>query len=307
MRVDCPSCATRYEIADEKVAGKLAKLRCKRCGELVLIDARPPPEPPARTGERNESSVLFSLAMLARHEPPKAPEPAPAADIVNLSAGGPFAPALAPPVLPVQPEEPRSSAPAWAAAALAALVVAGLAIAAATLRRDAAPRPPGRAPAAPPPPATTAAPTPSALAATAPRVEPPAPSAKPARPPRPVAAAPSHTIVQAVCCPGETETACAIRRSVGAACAVPAFDVAATRRALAAVDLASCQRGGGPSGAGHVTLTLDPHGTVASAVLDGAPFAGTSVGACIARRYRGVRVPAFSGGPVTVGKSFRLE
>jgi hypothetical protein len=53
-------------------------------------------------------------------------------------------------------------------------------------------------------------------------------------------------------------------------------------------------------------VTFGPDGSVQSAVVDQGPFPGTSVGGCIAGKYRGAHVPAFGGAPVRVGKSFTL-
>ena len=52
------------------------------------------------------------------------------------------------------------------------------------------------------------------------------------------------------------------------------------------------------------TITFAPDGSVQSAVVDAAPYAGTTVGGCIAGRYRAVTVPPFQGAPVKVGKRF---
>src|SRR6185503_7245069 len=98
MQIACEPCGARYRIAPERVAaGRALKVRCRRCGELIVVPARGPEEPadetrvephrPAAaevastdpedavtrteaaragrlTGERNEASVLFSLAQL---------------------------------------------------------------------------------------------------------------------------------------------------------------------------------------------------------------------------------------------------
>src|SRR3954470_20859293 len=86
-----------------------------------------------------------------------------------------------------------------------------------------------------------------------------------------------------------------------------AFDRAAAAAALGAVNIGSCKKTGGPTGAGKVTVTFAPNGTVSNAEIDGAPFAGTAVGGCIAAKYRGVHVAPFSGAAVTVAKSFSLS
>lgn len=93
---------------------------------------------------------------------------------------------------------------------------------------------------------------------------------------------------------------------VGGAANAP-FDRGAAATALASIDVAACATPEGPTGTGHVTLTFSPDGRLSTAVAEGAPFARTPVGACVVRKFGGVRVPAYSGGDVTVGKSFTLN
>jgi predicted Zn finger-like uncharacterized protein len=38
MKVSCPSCEAKYNIADEKIKGKKVKVRCKSCGTQILVD-----------------------------------------------------------------------------------------------------------------------------------------------------------------------------------------------------------------------------------------------------------------------------
>jgi hypothetical protein len=56
-----------------------------------------------------------------------------------------------------------------------------------------------------------------------------------------------------------------------------------------------------------VSVTFSPSGVVTSAIVDGGAFPVTAVGSCISIRFRGTRVPAFEGGPVTVGRSFFVQ
>jgi hypothetical protein len=88
---------------------------------------------------------------------------------------------------------------------------------------------------------------------------------------------------------------------------VAPFDRGAAARALSLVDVASCATRGGPTGPGHVTLVMANDGGVSSVRVDRAPYEDTIVGECIAEKFRGVRVPAFEGPPVPIGKSFVLE
>jgi hypothetical protein len=64
-----------------------------------------------------------------------------------------------------------------------------------------------------------------------------------------------------------------------------------------------CRRPGGETGSGKVLVTIAPSGSV-TAVNVLPPFAGTAVGACIASHFKRVKVPAFQGAPVTLGKNF---
>ena len=46
---------------------------------------------------------------------------------------------------------------------------------------------------------------------------------------------------------------------------------------------------------------------VSSVEIDGGPFPGTSVGGCVAGKFRGAHIAPFSGAAVTVGKSFSIN
>ncbi len=86
-----------------------------------------------------------------------------------------------------------------------------------------------------------------------------------------------------------------------------AFDRGAAQGALGGVNVQSCKKPDGPTGSGHVKITFSPDGSVSSAIVDSGPYPGTPVGGCIAGKFRGAHVPAFSGGPVSVGKSFTIN
>ncbi len=40
MKISCQSCGAKYNIADEKVRGKIVKIACKKCGARIEIDGR---------------------------------------------------------------------------------------------------------------------------------------------------------------------------------------------------------------------------------------------------------------------------
>ena len=85
------------------------------------------------------------------------------------------------------------------------------------------------------------------------------------------------------------------------------FDRGAAAAALGAVAVASCKKSDGPTGSGHVSITFGSNGQVQTAVVDSPPFEGTSVGGCVAGKFRSAHVPAFSGGAQRVGKSFTIN
>lgn len=43
MKISCPSCSAKYSIADDKVQGRLAKIRCRKCGTSIVIDGNVSP------------------------------------------------------------------------------------------------------------------------------------------------------------------------------------------------------------------------------------------------------------------------
>lgn len=84
------------------------------------------------------------------------------------------------------------------------------------------------------------------------------------------------------------------------------FDRVAAAAALGEVNLQKCRATNAARGSGHVTITFGPSGSVDSALIDKGPWAGTPVGKCMLGAFKKVKIPAFKGGPVTVGKSFEF-
>jgi hypothetical protein len=82
------------------------------------------------------------------------------------------------------------------------------------------------------------------------------------------------------------------------------FDRGEAAFVLNHVHIEDCAKVEEPHLSGHVTLTLAPSGLVSSATIDDGPYRGTPIGRCIEERFRTARVPAFTGIPRRVGKSF---
>jgi predicted Zn finger-like uncharacterized protein len=38
MKITCQSCQSKYNVADEKVQGKIVKIRCRKCGATIVVD-----------------------------------------------------------------------------------------------------------------------------------------------------------------------------------------------------------------------------------------------------------------------------
>jgi predicted Zn finger-like uncharacterized protein len=82
---------------------------------------------------------------------------------------------------------------------------------------------------------------------------------------------------------------------------------AKARLGAAAASAAGCKKSNGPTGTGKVIVVFAPTGAAQSASVSGPPFEGTPTGSCVAARFRGVRVPAFSGSSFSVSKSFSIN
>jgi predicted Zn finger-like uncharacterized protein len=82
---------------------------------------------------------------------------------------------------------------------------------------------------------------------------------------------------------------------------------ARTRLSAAASGASACKKSGGPTGTGHVVIVFAPSGSPQSVSVTGAPFSGTPTAACVAARFRAVRVPSFGGSPFSVSKSFSIN
>src|SRR5688572_28875938 len=50
MKIVCDSCGAKYSIADEKVAGRVFKIRCKRCGAAIVVRGEQSAAAPAAEG-----------------------------------------------------------------------------------------------------------------------------------------------------------------------------------------------------------------------------------------------------------------
>jgi predicted Zn finger-like uncharacterized protein len=80
----CDNCKAKYQIADEKVAGKTVRMKCRKCGHQIEVRAavtetstanappRPPAKPPARGGS-GLATTFSATKPRAPSSPPHAP------------------------------------------------------------------------------------------------------------------------------------------------------------------------------------------------------------------------------------------
>ncbi|HEY4015350.1 MAG TPA: zinc-ribbon domain-containing protein [Polyangiaceae bacterium] len=63
MKITCQACQAKYTIADEKVAGKVVKIRCKKCGATIVVNGNETTigsQPPGAGDEAGEGAVALA-------------------------------------------------------------------------------------------------------------------------------------------------------------------------------------------------------------------------------------------------------
>jgi hypothetical protein len=95
--------------------------------------------------------------------------------------------------------------------------------------------------------------------------------------------------------------------TAAAASAPGAFPEArATALVTGAAEMAKlCRMPGSVTGPGKVRVTFESSGLVSNVVVL-PPYAGTPAGACVAQKFKSVKIPSFTGAPVTLSKKFFL-
>jgi hypothetical protein len=90
---------------------------------------------------------------------------------------------------------------------------------------------------------------------------------------------------------------------------LPEFSPSQAQAALASAASAasSCLGDGDPSASVRVAVTFAPSGNATNSWVEGPPFAGTPQGGCIAKVFRTAHVNPFSGGLITVRKTFQIR
>jgi predicted Zn finger-like uncharacterized protein len=79
MRFSCDSCLARYTIADEKVQEKALRVRCKRCGNSILLHKQEPEDDELIVPRDNDATHVLATAevrrSISRQTKPEPPPP----------------------------------------------------------------------------------------------------------------------------------------------------------------------------------------------------------------------------------------
>src|SRR6478736_2489692 len=102
MKFLCPSCKAKYQIGDEKVAGRSVRMKCRKCGYVIQVSSVPglgdalpgsePPPPDSVSDVTGAAAVDVLPADVVPSAPPPAagtPRPAPAAKSAPSAASAP--------------------------------------------------------------------------------------------------------------------------------------------------------------------------------------------------------------------------
>ena len=76
MKIVCESCGAKYSIADEKVAGKVFKIRCKRCSEVIVVrgdQEQPAPEAQAEAAYEAAPDAVWHVVINGDQQGPYTP------------------------------------------------------------------------------------------------------------------------------------------------------------------------------------------------------------------------------------------
>jgi predicted Zn finger-like uncharacterized protein len=85
MKIACESCGAKYSIADEKVQGKVFKIRCKRCSEVIVVrgDGQGGAASPAAAASTPAGEAIWHVVINGDQAGPYSPE-----QLADMLAGG---------------------------------------------------------------------------------------------------------------------------------------------------------------------------------------------------------------------------
>lgn len=109
MKVVCPSCGTRYQVDDDRVAGRNLKLRCRKCGVAIMIRGAKASAPrPSNVAPVSTAPTSMELSP-ASVKPPPAPSPSPPVEPLPSLEASPTSVELSPAPVSSPPADPPSA------------------------------------------------------------------------------------------------------------------------------------------------------------------------------------------------------
>jgi predicted Zn finger-like uncharacterized protein len=65
MKFSCDNCKAKYQIGDDKVAGKTVRMKCRKCGYNIKVSPDGTPTPGPAAAHEAEAPVSLAPASLA--------------------------------------------------------------------------------------------------------------------------------------------------------------------------------------------------------------------------------------------------
>src|SRR4051812_35811076 len=75
MKFLCDNCKAKYQIADEKVAGKTVRMKCRKCGHMIEVRAAVTETSVAKEAPKDDAGAPATTATLGKAGQPAVPRP----------------------------------------------------------------------------------------------------------------------------------------------------------------------------------------------------------------------------------------
>ena len=77
MKIVCESCGAKYSIADDRVTGKVFKIRCKRCSEVIIVrgdQQAQQADEPAAAASTSDGTAIWHIVVEGEQAGPYTPQ-----------------------------------------------------------------------------------------------------------------------------------------------------------------------------------------------------------------------------------------
>ncbi|MFM2420559.1 MAG: hypothetical protein RL385_5282, partial [Pseudomonadota bacterium] len=73
MKIVCQSCGAKYSIADEKVAGKVFKIRCKKCSATIVVKGEQQEAESSAAASGHDADAIWHAVVAGEQQGPFSP------------------------------------------------------------------------------------------------------------------------------------------------------------------------------------------------------------------------------------------